>query len=120
MVRIYASERHEVARVASEFTTPLRRRARQFPFHAAAPQGAGVTGFVMVEQVKWIDYRARAPSRIGRASYGFLDELLSILDACLHRSRGTTSFLGAEAGRHDTDAEMRSDTFLHSNLEHSR
>ncbi len=43
-----------------------------------------VTGFVMVEQVKSIDFRGRDAKRIGRASDGVLEEVLSILDACLY------------------------------------
>jgi mRNA interferase MazF len=43
-----------------------------------------VTGFVMVEQVKSINFRARKADRIGRASDSVLEEVLSILDACLY------------------------------------
>lgn len=38
----------------------------------------------MVEQVKSIDYRARQAETIGRASDDLLDEVLSILDACIY------------------------------------
>jgi mRNA interferase MazF len=38
----------------------------------------------MVEQVKSIDFRARRAKRIARASDGVLDEVLSILDACIY------------------------------------
>jgi mRNA-degrading endonuclease toxin of MazEF toxin-antitoxin module len=38
----------------------------------------------MAEQVKSIDYRARKATRIGRAPAAMLDEVLSILDACLY------------------------------------
>ena len=43
-----------------------------------------MTGFVMVEQVKSIDYRARQAKTLGKASYDILDEVLSILDACIY------------------------------------
>jgi mRNA interferase MazF len=43
-----------------------------------------VTGFVMVEQAKSIDYRARKVQHIGKASEVLLDEVLSILDACIY------------------------------------
>jgi mRNA interferase MazF len=43
-----------------------------------------VKGFVMVEQVKSVDYRARQARLIGKASDGLLDEVLSILDACIY------------------------------------
>jgi len=45
--------------------------------------GEGVTGYVMVEQVKSLDYRARRARKAGAASREVLDEVLAILDACL-------------------------------------
>jgi mRNA interferase MazF len=43
-----------------------------------------VTGFIVVEQVMSIDYRARQANAIGKASDDLLDEVLSILDACIY------------------------------------
>ena len=63
---------------------PLTSTDRHFPFHVAVVDDLDVTGFVMVEQVKSIDFRARRAKRIGRASDGVLDEVLSILDACIY------------------------------------
>jgi mRNA interferase MazF len=63
---------------------PITSTQRGFPFHVAVPDEDGVTGFVMVEQVKSIDFRARKAKRIGKASAGTLDEVLSILDACIY------------------------------------
>ena len=57
---------------------------RRFPFHVAVANQPEVTGFVMVEQVKSIDYRARKAHRIGSASQAVLEEVLSILDACIY------------------------------------
>jgi mRNA interferase MazF len=38
---------------------------------------------VMVEQVKSIDFRSRKVKLIGKASQCVLEEVLSILDACI-------------------------------------
>ena len=38
---------------------------------------------MMTEQIKSIDFRARQAKRIAKASQELLDEVLSILDACL-------------------------------------
>ncbi len=43
-----------------------------------------ITGFVMVEQMKSIDYQARKIKFIGKASDEALDTVLSILDACIY------------------------------------
>ena len=63
---------------------PLTNPNRAFPFHLAVVNDAAVKGFVMVEQVKSIDFRARKAKHIGRASGELLAEVMSILDACIY------------------------------------
>ena len=63
---------------------PLTNTERNFPFHVAIVNDPSVTGFVMVEQVKSIDFHARKAKRIGKASDSVLEEVLSILDACIY------------------------------------
>lgn len=63
---------------------PLTRTERGVPFHVQIPVGSMVEGFVMVEQVKSVDYISRRARRIGRASAGLLAEVLGILDACIY------------------------------------
>jgi mRNA interferase MazF len=63
---------------------PVNNTRRDFPFHVPVPAGGKLTGFIMVEQLRSIDFRLRAARRIGRASEGLLAEVLSILDACIY------------------------------------
>ena len=63
---------------------PITNTRRDYPFHVAVPSGHDVTGFVMVEQVKSIDFRSLRAKRIGRAPVEVLEEALSILDACIY------------------------------------
>src|SRR5258708_20838792 len=63
---------------------PITNTRRDYPFHVAIPAGDGVTGFIMVEQVKSIDFRSRKARRLGRAPAETLDQVLSILDACIY------------------------------------
>jgi mRNA interferase MazF len=63
---------------------PITSTRRDYPFHVTIPAGEKVTGFVMVEQIKSIDFRARRVKRIGRAPAAVLDEALSLLDACIY------------------------------------
>lgn len=63
---------------------PLTTTDRGYPFHVTVSDSPHVKGFVMVEQVKSIDYRARQARIIGKASNDLLDEVLSILDACIY------------------------------------
>jgi mRNA interferase MazF len=63
---------------------PITSAVREHPFHVPVPAGESVAGVVMVEQVKSIDYRSRKARRLGKAPTETLDEVLSILDACLY------------------------------------
>jgi mRNA interferase MazF len=63
---------------------PVTTTDRSYPFHLAVTDNPRVKGFVMVEQVESIDYRARQAKAIGKASDDLLDEVLSILDACIY------------------------------------
>jgi mRNA interferase MazF len=63
---------------------PVANTYRGYPFHVQVPAGGPVTGVVMVEQVKSIDFRARKVKLIAPAPEQVLDEVLSILDACIY------------------------------------
>ena len=63
---------------------PVTNTARDYPFHVAIPGDAGVSGFVMVEQVKSLDFRARKGKRVGQAPPETLGEVLALLDACIY------------------------------------
>ena len=63
---------------------PLTTTERGFPFHVALDEKSALKGFVMVEQVKSVDFKARAAKRIGRSSDAVLEESLSILGAVLY------------------------------------
>lgn len=63
---------------------PLTTTDRGYPFHVAIIRNPDVKGFVMVEQVKSIDYRARQVKLIGKASDDLLGEVLALLDACIY------------------------------------
>ncbi len=72
------------SRTGLAIVCPLTNRDRSFPFHVGVATDPKIAGFVMVEQVKSIDFRARKAKRIGRASDAVLEEVLSILDACIY------------------------------------
>jgi mRNA interferase MazF len=63
---------------------PVTNTRRDHPFHVTIPDGERVTGVVMVEQVKSIDFVARNATRIGPAPEAVTQEALSILDACIY------------------------------------
>jgi mRNA interferase MazF len=63
---------------------PLTTTDRRYPFHVPVTGNPHITGFVMVEQIKSIDYQARKIKLIDKASDDVLDVVLSILDACIY------------------------------------
>ncbi len=63
---------------------PITNTDRRTPFHVGVPAESGLTGFVMCEQMKSVDFRARDLKRIGAAPKKFLDEVLSVIDACIY------------------------------------
>ncbi len=71
-------------RTGMAFVCPITNRDRDFPFHVPVGGSGKVTGFVMVEQVKSIDFQSRNAQTVGKASDAVLDEVLALLDACIY------------------------------------
>jgi mRNA interferase MazF len=64
---------------------PITNTARDFPFHIAVPKNSSLTGFIMVEQIKSVDYRSRKAKFIEKAAEETLNEVLAILDAIVYQ-----------------------------------
>lgn len=63
---------------------PITNTDRNSPFHVAVPTESVLTGYIMVEQIKSVDYNSRQVKFVKKASKIILDEVLSLLDACLY------------------------------------
>jgi len=63
---------------------PLTNTYRRVPFHVAVPVESSLTGYIMVEQIRTVDYRSRNVTFVEKAPRIVLDEALSLLDACLY------------------------------------
>ncbi len=63
---------------------PITNTNREFPFHVPVPESSKLTGFIMVEQVKSVDFRSRRIKRIEHSNEELLAEVLSILDSCIY------------------------------------
>ncbi|RPJ82752.1 MAG: type II toxin-antitoxin system PemK/MazF family toxin [Deltaproteobacteria bacterium] len=63
---------------------PITNTDRAFPFHVPIPTDSRLTGFIMVEQVKTVDFRARRAKRIEHGNDELLSDVLSIIDACIY------------------------------------
>ena len=62
---------------------PITNTDRGFPFHLAVPREASLTGFVMVEQVKSVDYAIRGAKFVERAPEDFVADVLDLIDTCI-------------------------------------
>ena len=65
---------------------PITNTYRNFPFHVPVPAEASLTGYVMVEQLKSVDFASRKAKFVAKAPPAVLDEVLSLIDACLYDS----------------------------------
>lgn len=64
-------------RVGLALLCPVTSTVRGYPFEVALPAGGRVTGVVLADQVKSLDWRARAARRIERAPAAVVDEVLA-------------------------------------------
>ena len=62
---------------------PITNARRNIPFHVAVPNESSLTGYIMVEQIKSVDYTSRQVKFVEKAPDFVQNEVLSILDACL-------------------------------------
>ena len=60
---------------------PITNTDRKVPFHVPVTGRTSLTGFVMCEQVKSLDFRARNMRLIKRAPQELLEDVLAIIDA---------------------------------------
>ena len=64
------------------FACPITNTKRDFPFHVKV-ESNNITGFIMVEQLKSIDYNSRKIKFIEKADEKTLNEVLSIVESIL-------------------------------------
>jgi len=62
---------------------PITNTARKIPFHLPIPKKSSLTGFVMVEQVKSVDFNTRKATFVEKASSEFIEDVLAVIDVCV-------------------------------------
>lgn len=63
---------------------PITNTDREYPFHVKISQSTKLTGFIMVDQIKSIDYVTRKVKFVEKTPSKILNEVLSILDAIVY------------------------------------
>ena len=62
---------------------PVTSKAKGYPFEVHLPAGGSITGVVLADQVKCVDWRARRAESASRATPRSVGEVLSKLGAIL-------------------------------------
>ncbi len=62
---------------------PITNTDRRMPFHVSIAGRTSLTGFVMCEQMKSLDFRSRGMKLIEQAPQDVLEDVLSIIDASI-------------------------------------
>ena len=65
------------------FIAPVTNKAKGYPFEVVIPSGERVSGVVLADQTKSLDWRARGVKVKGRASDAVVGQVLGMLEAML-------------------------------------
>lgn len=65
------------------FIAPITGQVKGYPFEVAIPEGERVSGVVLADQTKSLDWQARGVKVKGKASDGVVEEVLGKLAAVL-------------------------------------
>ncbi len=64
------------------FACPITNTKRDFPFHIKV-ESDNITGYIMSEQMKSIDYNARKIKFIEKANQNTINQILGIIDSII-------------------------------------
>jgi len=71
------------AKVGLALLCPVTSRVKGYPFEVSLPEGGEVSGVVLADQVKSLDWRVRQAERIGAASASVVAEVLARIHTLL-------------------------------------
>ena len=64
---------------------PITNTFRKIPFPVKIPEHSSLSGYIMVEQIKSVDFVSRRAKFVDKADRCVINEVLSILDACVYQ-----------------------------------
>ena len=62
---------------------PITNQKKGYPFEVDIPNGSSVTGVILADQVKSVDWRARKAARVGKLPPQTVNKTLQLLDTLL-------------------------------------
>jgi mRNA interferase MazF len=63
---------------------PITSKAKGYPFEVEVPAGAGVSGVILSDQLRSLDWRERRAEYAGKVDTSTLDSVRAKLDVVLH------------------------------------
>lgn len=63
---------------------PITNTDRNIPLHVKLTENCMLTGVVMVDQIKSVDYKSRKAKFIEKAPFDIINEVLAVLDAIIY------------------------------------
>jgi mRNA interferase MazF len=63
---------------------PITSRVKGYPFEVEIPAGVGVSGVILSDQLRSLDWRERRAEYVGTVDVGTLDNVRAKLDAVLY------------------------------------
>lgn len=76
---VVVSPRAYNRKVGLALCCPITSRTKGYPFEVALPAKGEITGVVLADQVKSLDWRARRASKAGRLATQAIDEVIAKL-----------------------------------------
>ena len=70
-------------RSGSLLACPITNQAKGYPFEVAVPSGAGITGIILVDHLKSVDWKTRCAERLGHCTGETIDEVRAKLGPLL-------------------------------------
>ena len=80
---VVVSPRAYNRKVGLALCCPVTSRIKGYPFEVALPSKGGITGVVLADQVKSLDWRARRAKKDGRLTTEAIGEVIAKLTALL-------------------------------------
>lgn len=70
-------------RVGLAIVCPITNQSKGYPFEVRLPAGVGITGVILADQVRSVDWRGRQAERAGKLPDDALQEVLKKLNTLL-------------------------------------
>ena len=72
-------------KVGLALVCPITSKIKGYPFEVILPDAGGITGVILADQIKSLDWRARRADFAGRTSPGVVEQVIGMVSAILEQ-----------------------------------